>query len=826
MGQYSEWHHAQCEAYKIEIPIYQQYATTLELILKAACRVYAPLGIVQTRAKPFASFAEKMARKAPKYTALGIGPTDLCGARIITETQAEVDRVCDWIRRAFEIDQANSIDVRTRLKAAEFGYLSVHYVVQFKGTELLGVPIPPEIGERKAEIQVRTLLQHAWASISHDRVYKASFRVPEHLSRDLARVAAFLEEADDQFGGAIRALDTYKIHYGVHMDQKRLEEEIEVLETVLASEPDLTRRPAGALRLAQVARATGDWTRVEGLLAPYKDVAGDYQLEVLAEHGHALCRLHEERPQEAAFGQGRAEIEQATHQAQGALQTRALAYRAWASARIPDNEEESRKHYRAAFEADPQNPFHLASHVEYEMYCGEPLGLRAVSRPALEAAIRTCRSYADVGIELPWAYLTMGRLHLLLDEPYESLAAYAKAIRHCHQNKKCVPEAVLDGELTFLRRINRARPMPETHLWVRHQLQLAKAARGGEVTGLEPQHRAFTPPVVILAGGTSAGSQPDIDAARATVLRAFEGFQGTIISGGTNAGVAGLAGELAEQLRASGAQVIGYVPRHMPYDQPIDRRYTEHVASEGASYGAGSPLQYWTDLLRAGVNPADVRVVAIDGGRIAAFEYRLALALGASVGLVAPVTRSAANLHVDPDWRSENGLILLPRDPMVLRAFAEAPRPALGTDEIDAVARRIHENFLAANRYKNPDRAMKPFDELGDDLKASNRKQAESAAAFLERIGYRVERATGPVTPLVLSDTEVDRLAEMEHGRWVVERLESGWRHGAKRDPAKQESPHLIPWLELSEDVKGWDRDAVRAWPDMLGGLGLQVGRA
>ena len=825
MGQHTAWHQANCDAYKGEFPIYQLYAKTLEQVLKAACRAHAPLGIVQVRAKPYASFAEKMARKAAKYSSLGIGPTDLCGARVITETQAEVERVCAYIRGAFVIDEANSIDVRTRLKAAEFGYLSVHYVVQLKGTEILGVPIPPEIGDRKAEIQVRTLLQHAWASISHDRVYKASFRVPEQLSRDLARVAAFLEEADDQFGEAVRALDTYKVHYGVHMDKQQLADEVEVLETVLASEPDVTRKPAAALRLAQVSRATGDWKRVKELLSPYKDAVGEYQLELLAEHGHALCRLHEDKPKDPEFVLGRGEIEKAADQAQGSLRTRALAYRAWASARIPDNEEESRRHYRAAFEADPQNPFHLASHVEYEMYCDQPLGLQAVSRPALEQAIHTCRAYADVGIELPWAYLTMGRLHLLLDEPYKSLAAYAKGIRHCLKNQDRVPESVLDGELTFLRRINRARPMPETHAWVRQQLELAKAARSGGVAGLQAKHAKFTAPVVILAGGTSADSQSNVEDARSTVLAAFQGFHGTIISGGTNAGVAGLAGELAEQLRVSGGQVLGYVPKNMPYDQPIDRRYTTHVASDGASYGAGSPLQYWIDLLCAGVKRGDVRLVGIDGGRIAAFEYRLALALGARVGILAPPKREAASLRVDPDWKAEKSLLVLPKDPMVLRAFIQSPRSALGPDEIEVVAQHIHEKFLEENRYKNPDPAMKPWPELRDDLKDSNRQQAQNAAAFLQRIGYRVEPSTGPVTPVVLGETDVELLAEMEHGRWVVERLESGWRYGTARDAAKKESPYLTPWDKLSDEEKEWDRNAVRAWPGMLGGAGLRVSR-
>jgi ppGpp synthetase/RelA/SpoT-type nucleotidyltranferase len=821
MNKYREWHQQQCRAYSGEIGTYRHFAETLGRILNAACRVYAPHGIVQAREKSLSSFAEKMARKAARYSALGISPTDLCGARIIVETQAEVERICAWIRDALIVDEVNSVDVRTRLKVAEFGYLSVHYVVQLRGSEALGVPIPPEISLRKAEIQVRTLLEHAWASIFHDRIYKAGFRVPEHLKRDVARVAALLEEADEQFGATVRSLDAYKPHYGAYMDKEGLAEEVEVLETVLENEPDPARLPAGALRLAQLARATGNWARLEQLLAPYTGIEGAYQAEVLAEHGNALCQLNRDRPLEEAFRKGQAEIAQAVAQAQGDVRTRSLAYRAWASAQLPENEEATRENYRAAYVADPDNPFHLASHIEYEMYCGESLGLAAATGPTIRAAIAACRAYADANIELPWAFLTMGRLLLLLDDPYASLAAYARGIRVSLGNRDTVPEAALDAELAFLRHINRGRTLPEKHKWAQQQILLAKAAMGANLAGLKPERREFRTPVVILAGGTSTESKARVDVFRENVLRAFEGFRGTVISGGTRAGVAGLAGELA----AAGAKALGYVPTNLPYDQPADDRYTALVVSDGAGYGAGAPLQYWTDLLLAGVRPGDVKVVGIDGGPIAAFEYRLALALGAQVGLLTPSTRAAATLQLDPDWKDDPNLIVLPKDAMTLHAFILAPRPALAPEQVDAVAQRIHLKFLDEHRYSNPDSAMQPWDNLREDLKNSNRMQASYAAAFLEEAGYRVEPLSQQMTPSTLSEDEIDRLAEMEHGRWVIERLQSGWRYGEKRDPSNKLSPFLIPWEDLSKEVRGYDCNAVRAWPARLAEAGLQLSR-
>src|SRR4051794_28129152 len=166
------WHRDQVLAYQAELPVYRQFAATLESILKSACRLYAPLGIVQARAKSIASFAEKAARKAHKYDDPVHQLTDLCGARVVTSTTDELKAMCGFIEQSFVIDWANSVDAGTRLRDEEFGYQSVHYIVQVAMSEILGVAVPlDKIGQRKAEIQIRTVTQHAWASITHDRLY-------------------------------------------------------------------------------------------------------------------------------------------------------------------------------------------------------------------------------------------------------------------------------------------------------------------------------------------------------------------------------------------------------------------------------------------------------------------------------------------------------------------------------------------------------------------------------------------------------------------------------------------------------------------------------
>ncbi len=824
-----QWHRSRCAEYKAEYPVYQAYANFLEQILKVACRAQAPMAIVQSRPKTFSSFAEKMARKAKKYMSLDIGPTDLCGARVITETQAEVDAICALIRDNFAIDVENSVDVRTRLKTGEFGYLSVHYVVQLKGAEIFGIRIPPEIGDRKAEIQVRTLLQHAHASISHDRIYKTSLKVQENLKRDMARVAALLEEGDEEFGKSVRELDSYKLHYGAYMNRTRLAEERDILEMVLEIEPDPAQRPVVALRLAQLARATGDYARITELLQPFVGSTGKSGTEVLIEHGHALCHVRAREPGAKEFQKGLNELDSALKDASGNLRTRALGYQAWVQSQIPDNETKARDSYRAALEADPSNPFHLASFVEYEIFLGEKLGLRSALAPSFQQAIRKCRDYIDAGIELPWSFFTIGRFQLLLDRPFDSLAAYAKAIQLCLEKESTVPISALEAEITFVHRINRGRELEESHAWILQSLLLGEAVWRDQIpAGLSAKRGTFTQPVVILAGGTARAFQTNIDRFRQLVLDAFNGFRGTLISGGTSAGVAGLAGEvaLAEHAQKGGRlEVLGYIPRSLPYDQPVDKNYTDWVPSEGITFGPVHALQYWTDLLLAGVKPQDVRTLGIDGGPISAFEYRLALALGAPVGVMEPSTRAAADLLKDPDWRDCSGLIGLPNDKRSVQAFLQPPQPALTSGQLEVAAQKIHAAYLEEKHYRNPDPAMKPWDKLDETFRHSNRMQAAAAAALLERAGFRIEQVEGPVEPLEMTRDEIELLAEMEHGRWVVERLQQGWRYDDVRDTRKKLHPDLVGWSKLPDAIKDWDRTAVRNWPRLLAEAGLRVVR-
>jgi putative GTP pyrophosphokinase len=152
---------------------------------------------VRSRLKARDSFDAKIRRSPGKYSDLS-AVTDLVGLRIITYFAADVDRVASILEEEFEIDRLRSVDKRARTDPTQFGYSSLHYIISLPERR---TSLSEYRGWRGllAEVQVRSLLQHAWAEIEHDLGYKAVQDVPFDIRRRFARVAGLLELADEEF---------------------------------------------------------------------------------------------------------------------------------------------------------------------------------------------------------------------------------------------------------------------------------------------------------------------------------------------------------------------------------------------------------------------------------------------------------------------------------------------------------------------------------------------------------------------------------------------------------------------------------------------------
>ncbi len=184
--------------YRDKLPIYAQFATRCkdlveQLLAIEGVRVHS----VTCRAKTVDSLKGKLAREERQCEALG-EVTDLAGIRIITYFGDDVDAIGTIIEREFSIIADQSIDKRKALDPDRFGYLSLHYVCTLPAERTRLREYAPYSGYA-CEVQVRSILQHAWAEIEHDLGYKAPQGIPRAIRRRFSRLAGLLETGDEQF---------------------------------------------------------------------------------------------------------------------------------------------------------------------------------------------------------------------------------------------------------------------------------------------------------------------------------------------------------------------------------------------------------------------------------------------------------------------------------------------------------------------------------------------------------------------------------------------------------------------------------------------------
>src|SRR3954453_1709529 len=144
------------------------------------------------RTKSVASFAAKAIRSSggePLYADPLTEITDVVGVRVITYLQSDVAAVAQLFADQLTIIHDRALGEETA-RDGRFGYASRHL--------LLSSDAAPE---RPASVQVRTVLQHAWAEFEHDIRYKGT--VPKEHAPDLDRrftlAAGLLELADREF---------------------------------------------------------------------------------------------------------------------------------------------------------------------------------------------------------------------------------------------------------------------------------------------------------------------------------------------------------------------------------------------------------------------------------------------------------------------------------------------------------------------------------------------------------------------------------------------------------------------------------------------------
>ena len=159
------------------------------------------------RIKSVDSYCQKVLIRKPKEHPL-LETTDKVGTRAVLLDTTDVNKVCRFIEQCdvwIVQEHAKDIDQIISEHPEEFTYQSDHYIVRPKDN----YPAECDIKLLTCEIQVRTILQHAYAEISHDTMYKKDISLSNQYKRKLASSMAFLEAADEKFVQIYKGMEEY-----------------------------------------------------------------------------------------------------------------------------------------------------------------------------------------------------------------------------------------------------------------------------------------------------------------------------------------------------------------------------------------------------------------------------------------------------------------------------------------------------------------------------------------------------------------------------------------------------------------------------------------
>ncbi|URD60274.1 RelA/SpoT domain-containing protein [Sphingomonas sp. KRR8] len=154
--------------------------------------------IVESRVKDVESFKKKLTRPEKSYTSLSQVP-DLAGVRVVAFYQDDCVKIAEIVKREFLVVEEELSHQQDQLGSDKFGYISAHYIV--KCAEARKDLIEwRRIADLQCEIQIRTVIQHAWSAVSHELQYKNE-EASRKLERRLNRIAGLFELADEEFVG-------------------------------------------------------------------------------------------------------------------------------------------------------------------------------------------------------------------------------------------------------------------------------------------------------------------------------------------------------------------------------------------------------------------------------------------------------------------------------------------------------------------------------------------------------------------------------------------------------------------------------------------------
>ena len=211
---------------------YEQYSVVFSEIMKNILAELTPdiclnpRPVFKSRIKSFDSYYSKLLRLKPKEAAEDdslVCLTDMMGIRIVCAFLEDISNVENQIKNKYDVKE---IEHKGSLQnVREFGYESTHILISIpdnclnfdgiKDENIKSLPLPENL---VCEIQIRTILQDAWAEVEHELIYKTEFTpFDAPLRRKMASVNASLNLADIIF----QEIRDYQTKLQKEVDERR-----------------------------------------------------------------------------------------------------------------------------------------------------------------------------------------------------------------------------------------------------------------------------------------------------------------------------------------------------------------------------------------------------------------------------------------------------------------------------------------------------------------------------------------------------------------------------------------------------------------------------
>lgn len=150
-------------------------------------------------------------------------------------------------------------------------------------------------------------------------------------------------------------------------------------------------------------------------------------------------------------------------------------------------------------------------------------------------------------------------------------------------------------------------------------------------------------------------------------------------------------------------------------------------------------------------------------------------------------------------------------------------------DSLDILTRLSFEQYKRQVRYNGLDVEFKTLEDQPDELSDSTLAQVRDIPNKIQALGCHIVAYDEQLAQRYVQSfthEEIEYLAYLEHRRWCEERKAAGWVYGEKKDIAKRRSDSLLPYDELSEGSREYNRAHARQIPELLRRAGLGILRS